>query len=353
MIAFGNFSYIIYIALAVVLAGGLFTFYLVWKRRIMKYLAGREDNYTSMVVGSRRRQRIREIMVFVSILLFGLLILRPQWGENMREVNSEGSDVLIALDVSRSMLARDVQPSRLDRAKDAIRWIAGSLKGDRIGLVLFAGDAFLQCPLTNDIGAFMMFLDSAGPDSIRLQGTDIGRMFAQAYRVFEKKRITSKVLVLITDGEDHEGAAIEAVQQFRDLGVSVYTVGVGRDKGEYIPAGEEGESEGEVYKRDSGGKLIRTEKNPRLLKQLAGRTGGAYLDISNSFSDLRFILEIIEDQQRNKYGSRVIKERKERFAPVAILLILLLSAELLMPERTPVKKGETLWKRVTARFRRL
>ncbi len=353
MITFGNFTYIVYIGLAVFLAAGLFIFYLVWKGRIMKHLSGRDDDYASLVLGSRRRQRFREILILVSILLFGLLILRPQWGENMREVNSEGSDVLIALDVSRSMLARDVAPSRLDRAKDAIRWIAGSLKGDRIGLVLFAGDAFLQCPLTNDIGAFMMFLDAAGPDSISLQGTDIGRMFTQAYRVFEKKRITSKVLVLITDGEDHEGTAIEAVQRFKELGVSVYTVGVGRAKGDFIPAGDDKEgSGGEVYKRDSGGKLIRTEKNPRLLKQLAGRTGGAYLDISESFSGLRFILEIIEDQQRNKYGSRVIKERKERFAPVAILLILLLTLELLVPERSPMVKRESFWKRITGRFRR-
>ncbi len=352
MIAFGNYTYIIYIGLAVFLTAGLFIFYILWKRRILKYLSGHNEDYGSMIIGSPRRRRLREIMVLVSILLFGLLILRPQWGENIREVNSEGSDVLIALDVSRSMLARDIEPSRLDRAKDAIRWIAGSLKGDRIGLILFAGDAFLQCPLTNDIGAFMMFLDAAGPDSIRLQGTDIGRMFAQAYRVFEKKRITSKIMVLITDGEDHEGAAIPAVQQFKEMGVSVYAVGVGRKGGDYIPAGEEEKSGGEVFKRDSGGKLIRSEKNPKLLKQLAGRTGGAYLDISDSFADLRFILQIIEDQHRNKYGSRVIKERKERFAPVAIVLLIFLVLELMIPERAAQSREASLFKRLIKRFRR-
>ncbi|PKL39803.1 MAG: hypothetical protein CVV44_06160 [Spirochaetae bacterium HGW-Spirochaetae-1] len=332
MITFGNMAYVIYIALVAFLVLVVYGLYLFWKRRAMGILTGRGRAAAGFVRGSKVISRIKTGIIITSVLLCVILLLRPQWGEKIREVNSEGSDVLIALDVSRSMTARDVKPSRLDRAKDAVKWIVGSLKGDRVGLIVFAGDAFLQCPLTNDTGAFMMFLDAAGPESIRLQGTDMGRMFREAYRVFQKKRLTSKILVVITDGEDNEGAVIPAMKAFKELGVSVYTVGVGRAEGEYIP-GESSEGSGEVYLRDTEGKLIRSSKNADLLKQLAGATGGAYLDITGGFSDLRFILEIIEDQQRNAYGSRIIKERKERFAIVAALLLALLSVELMLPER--------------------
>ena len=330
---FGNYRYIIYIAVAVLLVLALFILYLWWKKKRLAPYCGEGGKLSNVLLISRRAMTVKNGLIVAAILLFGVVMLRPQWGEKNREVTNEGSDVLIALDVSRSMLAEDVSPNRLKRSKDAIRWIAQSMKGGRIGLLLFAGDAFLQCPLTADMGAFMMFLDSAGPDSVRRQGTDIGVMFSQAYRIFEKKRLTSKIMVLITDGEDHEGAAFEAMKHFKELGVSVYTVGVGKTKGDFIPAGEEGKGQGEIYTRSNEGKLIRTKKNESLLKQLAGATGGAYLDISKGFGDLRFILEIIEDQERNSYGSRVIKERLERFAPFALLLIFVLSIELMIPER--------------------
>jgi len=332
MISFGNIRYLPYIIIAAAVVLAFFVVYLLWKKRIISVLAGKNSFISSLILGSSRIRAIKNTLIVVSIILFSIVMLRPQWGENIREVSREGSDILIALDVSNSMLARDISPSRLNRAKDAVRWIAESLKGDRIGLILFAGDAFLQCPLTNDIGAFLMFLDAASPESIRLQGTDIGKMLNSAYRVFEKKRVTSRILVLITDGEDNEGAALGAVGRFRDMGVSVYTVGVGRSKGEFIPAGGSGSS-ADIYYRDSGGKLIRTRKNPDLLKKLAGSTGGGYVDITDSLKGLRYIIDIVEDQQKNEYGSRIIKEKKERFQMFAFVLIILISVELMLPER--------------------
>lgn len=332
MIGFANLKYLLYISLITVIVLALYIVYLFWKKRIISALIGSGGVWESLIRGSRRAAAIKAALIIFSIILFGFVVLRPQFGEKAREVNYEGSDVLIALDVSNSMLAQDVKPSRLQRAKDAVRWIAESLKGDRIGLILFAGDAFLQCPLTNDIGAFMMFLDSAGPESIRLQGTDIGRVLRESYRVFTKKRLTSRILVLITDGEDHEGSAAEAVARFRELDVSVYTIGVGRDDGEFIPVGDSDSSE-DIYYRDTNGNLIRTRKNPGLLKKIAALTGGGYIDITDNFFGLKFILEIISDQQKNKYGSKIIKERKEQFEIFAVVLLLLLSVELMLPER--------------------
>ncbi len=332
MIAFGNYKYIIYIVPLTVLIVFLFIFYLYWKKKIISLHLKEGVLREELIIGSGRVSGTKAGIIIVSLILAAFVLLRPQWGEKVRQVNSEGSDVLIALDVSNSMLAKDIKPSRLDRAKDAVRWIARSLKGDRIGLILFAGDAFLQCPLTNDTGAFMMFLDSAAPDSVNIQGTSIGGALDEAYKVFKKKRLTSRMFVLITDGEDHEGNIDSAIGKFKELDVSVYTVGIGRDKGDFIPVGDNDRS-GDIYFRDDQGKLIRTRKNPHLLKKLAGSTGGAYIDISHSLSGLKFILEVISDQQKNRYGSRIVKERKEQFAVFGLILAMLLTFELIITER--------------------
>ena len=340
MMQFGNYQYLAYIVSAAVMALGLFAFYLVWKRRAIALLLRRGVSRSYLIRGSGRAARVKQALVIASIILCALALLRPQWGEQVREVNNEGSDVLIALDVSPSMLAQDVKPSRLERARDAVRWIVESLQGDRVGLVLFSGDAFLQCPLTNDYSAFMMFLDAASPDSINLKGTDIGMALRQAARVFREKRLTSRILVIITDGEDHEGSAEDAAKIFREMDVAIYTVGIGRTGGEVIPAAGDAASPDSYY-RDSGGKLVKTAKDASFLKRIAGLTRGSYIDISDGFSGLRYIIEIISEQNRNRYGSRIIKEPREQYQIFVAVLIVLLSVELMLPERKRYRRQET------------
>ncbi|MCP4138226.1 MAG: VWA domain-containing protein [bacterium] len=335
MIGFANYEYSVYIILVGVIVCALFVLYILWKRRMLEALLRGTGLRETLVRGSEKKARVKAILTIAAIVFSVLVLLRPQWGEKVREVHSEGSDVLIALDVSRSMLAQDVKPSRLEKAKSAIWYIAESLKGDRIGLILFAGDSFLQCPLTNDIGAFKMFLDAAGPDSIRQQGTDIGGALARAHHVFTKKRLTSKLLVLITDGEDHEGAVEAAIPKFKELDVSIYTVGVGRESGDYIPTKDD-ESSKDIYLKDKSDKLVRTKKDVGRLKNLAGATSGAYMDISDNLGELKFIFEIIEDQQKNEYGTRIIREKKEQFEIFGVILLLLLAVEIMIAER----KGE-------------
>lgn len=326
--SFGNIEYIVYIGIGALIVMAAFAFYIIWKRHVLAGLA------QGVLLYSKKRRLIKNICIFVCIILFAFAAMFPRYGEHTREVRSEGSDVLIALDVSRSMLAEDVGTSRLERAKSAIRWIADSLKGDRIGLIVFAGDAFLLCPLTSDTGAFMMFLDSAGVDSVRLQGTNLGAVLEEAARVFQKKTVTSKLLVLVTDGEDHEGTTDRAIEKLKELDVSVYSAGVGSDAGDFIPAYD---GSGAVYQKNNKGKSVRTAKNASMLKRLSGYTGGAYFDISESLSGLRFILQIIASQQKNSYDSRVVREPVERYGPFAFLLALLLSFELMLSERTDIK----------------
>ena len=228
------------------------------------------------------------------------------------------------------MLAKDVDPSRLEKAKSAIRVITESLQGDRIGLLIFAGDAFLQCPLTNDVEAFMMFLESVSPDSVRVQGTDMGRMLAEAGKVYQKKRLTSKMLIVVTDGEDHEGGVDAEAEKFKELGVSVYTLGIGRS-GDLIPAGG-GDEAGGFY-RDSSGTLIKTKKNEDLLKQLAGRTGGFYVDITDNFSGIGKIIDLIENKEKTYYGSKMVKQKIDRTYIFLLLLVILLGVEMFIRER--------------------
>ncbi len=332
MIGFANSHYMIPVVSGAVFLVLVYLTYILWKGHILRTLSSRGANPERLLRGSLLARRVKPVLIILAIVLFALTLLRPQWGERTREVASEGTDVLILLDVSRSMLARDVEPSRLERSKSAIRWIARSLKGDRIGMILFAGDAFLQCPLTQDIGAFMMFLDAAGPDALSRQGTSIGRALDQAQKVFRKKRMTSRMLVLITDGEDHEGALMEQARRFREMDVSIYTVGVGRTGGSGIPVSDTTEAT-DLFVKDKTGRSVRTRKNESLLKKIAAVTRGSYLDISRDLSDLKFLLEIIEDQQTREYDSRMVREPKERFYFPAALLLLVLVIEAALPER--------------------
>jgi len=327
--SFAGIEYLPAVAVICTAALLFFGFYMYWRRRALKYMTagGRK-----LITGSRKRIVIKEILVLIAVIFSFAALLKPQWGETPREVTSEGTDVLIALDVSRSMQSRDADPDRLGRAKLGIKWLAESLSGDRIGLIVFAGDSFLLCPLTNDVGAFMMFLDSAGPDSVNVQGTDMGAMLAEAAKVYQKKRLTSKLLVVITDGEDHEGGVDAEIEKFKELGVSVYAAGIGRESGDFIPAGQD-ESVADAFYRDMEGNLVKSRQDQGLLKKLASATGGAYCDITGSFSGLGEIINVIEKQQKESKGSRIVREKIDRSWIFILLIILFLGAELVITER--------------------
>jgi len=330
MISFSNSNYIIYILAACSVVILLHMFYAVWRRMALNSAMGNRNAARKIVEGYYSRILIKEILLLLAVLVSCIVLLGPGWGDKVRETSNEGTDVLIALDVSRSMLAKDVGPSRLEKAKSAVRLIAESLAGNRIGLIIFAGDAFLQCPLTNDIGAFMMFLDSANPDSVRVQGTDMGRMLAEAAKVYKKRRLTSRMLIVVTDGEDHEGGVDAEAAKFSEMGVSVYAAGIGRS-GDLIPA--EGKEDAGSFYRDSSGSLIKTKKNEDLLKHLAEKTGGFYIDITDSFSGISRIIKVVEDKEKTFYGSKMVKEKIDRTYIFLIILIILIAVEMIIPER--------------------
>lgn len=322
---FGNYKYVLYILSAASVTLLSYVFYMFWRKK--------SSPPGLKILGSRKIILARNIIIIVSIMLTAFTLLEPRWGERTRNVDNEGSDVVIALDVSLSMLAEDVKPSRLERAKSAVKWVAESMAGGRIALILFAGDSFLLCPLTSDIGAFLMFTDSASPDSVRLMGTDISKALTAGQKIFEKKRLTSKIFVLITDGEDNEGRALSAIKPLKELGVSIYTVGVGKTEGDFIPSAGEEQGESKIFYNDRSGKPVRTRKNQDLLQKLASETNGKYIDITEDIAGMRHVLDAISEQTKEKYATKIIKEKEEKFMAFAFLLIILLSVEIMMPEK--------------------
>jgi Ca-activated chloride channel family protein len=333
---FANYRFLIYVLAAGTIALAFFVAYLFHRRRVLKGIVRDVRLRSTLLVYSPSVRAAKTVIVAACIILFCIAVLRPRWGETAREVRSEGVDVLFALDVSRSMLARDVLPSRLARAREAVRLVAGSPGIGRVGMVLFAGDAFLQCPLTEDIGAFMMFLDSAGADSVRRQGTDLGRALEEAEKVFKKKRMTTRMLVLLTDGEDHEGRAAGAARRLRDLGVAVHAIGIGTAAGAAVPLDEHADE----YMRGGGGEAVTSAVDTAVLERIARETGGEHLDISADLSDVYRIIRLAGEQERLAHGSRVVKERVERYQLFVLVLVLLLSLEIMLPESRRFPSGE-------------
>lgn len=327
MISFSNEKYAIYIILAGIIPLIFFLLYSYMRRRIIRAVTGTHHEKVLFINASYTRLLVKEILVVLAVVLLTIAMLGPGWGEETTEKNSEGTDLVIALDVSRSMLASDTGTSRLDRAKRAVRLMAESLDGDRIGLIVFSGEAFLMCPLTTDTGALMMFLENAGPESVTLEGTDMGRMFDEALRVFEKKRLTSKMLVVVADGEDNEGGAAAGAEKLKEAGIAVYTLGVGRDSAELIPRSEQVSD----YYRDRSGAPVKTKGDPDLLKKLSEDTGGKYIDITNSFSGLDNIISDVNKQDRGSTGSRKVKQHKDRSWIFILAAVIFIGADLVIP----------------------
>lgn len=279
---------------------------------------------------SRRRQILRVLLVLVAVACFLVALLKPRWGYHWEEVRRKGVDLVVAVDLSRSMLAGDVPPSRLERAKREIADLLDMLQGDRVGLVAFAGASFLQCPLTLDYGAFRLFLDALDPDLIPLPGTAIARAIETALEAYDTTRRTTRALLLITDGEDHEGKVEEAAEKAKQMGVRIYAIGIGSDQPAPVPL----EDGGGDFQKDRAGQVVMTRLSEPLLQKIALSTGGAYVRSVSGDLDLRKIYqeEIREKLETADLASGKKRKGEERFQWFLFAGILLLALESLLAE---------------------
>ncbi|MDD5746884.1 MAG: VWA domain-containing protein [Candidatus Omnitrophica bacterium] len=273
---------------------------------------------------SRRGHRIKMILTVTGMALIIIALLRPQWGFVWEEVHSRGVDVLVAVDVSKSMLTNDVLPSRLARTKLAIEDLVKELKGDRIGLIAFAGSAFVQCPLTIDYNGFLLAAEGLNPEIIPLPGTNIESAVNQALDSFATgSEGVTRVLIIITDGESHEGDPVAAAVKAAKENIVIYTIGVGTTEGELISVTDsQGQSS---FLKDAEGRVVKSRLNETLLQDIALKSNGMYIKATPT----RFGLEYIYDRkilamEKKDLSSNREKHFLERFQiPLALAVFLL------------------------------
>jgi Ca-activated chloride channel homolog len=284
----------------------------------------------------------RNIVKWTFFCLFFLFLVialaRPRFGVKMEMVERKGIDIIIALDISQSMLAEDITPNRIDLAKHEIGKLIDMLKGDRVGLVVFAGESFVQCPLTLDYGAARMFLDAVSTGWVQRQGTALSDAITQSIAAFRSKSHKHKVLILLSDGEDQEGKAVEAAKKAAEEGIIIYTIGVGSESGVPIPVRKSGGNV--VYKKDKDGNLVMTKLNPLILEKIAKEGKGAYFHAGSNLEFSRIIGEIAKMEKKD-LGASKVTTFEERYQIPLLFALLLLLIEFFIPERIRRKQ---IWK---------
>jgi len=300
------------------------------KRRAMERFA--DPHLLGRLTGETNRARaiLRSACLLAGLLLLILALAGPRWGSHYQEVAQKGVDIMIALDVSRSMLVQDVEPNRLERAKREISDFIRVVQGDRAGLTAFAGAAYTQCPLTLDYGALTMFLTALAPDMAPTQGTDLAAAIETAASSFDAAAGTDKVILLITDGEDNEGRGLKAAREAAKKGIKIFVFGIGDPSGGPVP-----EADGGGFKKDKEGRLLLSKLNEEGLKEIAAATGGVY--VRSMAGDLDLDILYFEGIKQRTEAAELkagkIKVYEERFPLFVLTAWTMLLLEGLIRER--------------------
>jgi Ca-activated chloride channel family protein len=312
-----------------------------WRRREAFRRLGDLSLVTRLASVSTRRRRWKGGVVALGVLFMAVALAGPRFGSRLREVKREGVDLVIALDVSLSMQAQDVAPNRLVRAKNEIKKMLGELRGDRVGLVIFAGDAFIQCPLTTDYGAVRLFLDVADPSLIPTPGTDFGAALRMALKAFEapaedadEKR--TRALLFVSDGENHVAGIDEIAEEARKENVVIFAAGVGETEGTLIPVYRNGRRVD--YKKDREGRVVTTKLEEDALQKLA--EGGAYFRIARTSSSLSKLSTALERMDKTTFGEEKFEEYEEAYQwPLALALLLLIGETFVSDRRKHTERS--------------
>ena len=288
---------------------------------------------------SKYRPTIKFCLLLSVITILIFMIARPQVGSKISHEKREGIEVLIALDISNSMLAQDVIPSRLEKSKLLIEDLVDHFTNDKVGLVVFAGDAFVQLPITNDYVSAKMFLQNINPSLITTQGTDLARAISLSQSCFTQREHIGRAIIVITDGEDHEGGALEAAREAYKKGISVFILGVGTSKGAPIPDGNGG------YLKDNSGQTVLSALNEQMCQQVAKAGNGVYIHVDNTSDAQEKLNKELSKLQSGISDTVVYSEYNEQFQIFGIILLLLLIAEtILLESRNPLFKKINLFR---------
>ena len=296
------------------------------KRKIRKF--GDEELVEQLMPSySRAKVWLRMSLFSLAFLFFSLGMARPQMGAVLKEHTARGAEVMIVLDVSNSMLAEDYSPNRLERAKLAISRVVDKLRDDRIGLVVFAGNSFVQLPITTDYVSAKMFLNSISTGSVPIQGTAMGEAISTALRSFSAQSDKSRAIIVITDGENHEDDPVAAAEQAASMGVRVFTIGVGSPKGTMIPLEDGG------YLEDRDGNPVVTRLDDKVLQDVAAAGKGLYIHAGNREFGLEPIINEIARMDDEEYSSIVFEEYDELYMYFLAVALFFLLIEMLVGDR--------------------
>lgn len=284
-----------------------------------------------MPEASRHRPQLKFWLTFAALCFMVLLLARPQFGTKIETVKRQGIETVIALDISNSMMAQDVAPNRLERSKNVISRLVDGFEDDKVGLIVFAGDAFIQLPITNDFISAKLFLESISPSLITRQGTNIKAAIDMATRSFTPREGVGKAIIIITDGENHEGGAVEAAKAAAEKGMMVYVMGVGTPEGAPIPEGR-----GNDFRRDKEGNVIVTKLNEQMCQEIAAAGNGVYIRIDNTGNAQKILQKEVDKLAKADLDTAVYSEHDEQFQIMAwIAFVLLLIEMLLMVKKNP------------------
>lgn len=276
---------------------------------------------------------LKFFLMLVSIGSIIVAMANPQLGSKLEEVTRQGIEVMVALDVSRSMNATDVGPSRLEKSKYFVEKLLGELQGDQVGLIVFAGNAYVQMPITADYAAASLFMESVSTDIAPRQGTAIGESIRLALESMNMENGTNKAILVVSDGENHEGDAIEAAAEAANLGVRVYCVGVGTTKGAPVPLLKDGIRYD--FQRDKDGNIITSRMDPTMLAQVASAGKGAYVDLNNTRETAQLVNEQLLTLEKTEMETQVFTDYEDQFqAFLALALILLITDWFISPRRS-------------------
>ena len=325
MIIFANPKFLLLLLLIPFFFLGLGLWMMLRRRELRKF--GDESLVEGLMPSwSKSKVWVRAVLYSLALFFFVIGLARPQIGAKVSERKAKGAEIMVVLDVSNSMLAKDYTPNRLERAKLAISRITDKLQDDRIGLIIFAGSSFVQLPITTDYVSAKMFLNSISTESVPIQGTAIGEALQTAMKSFSAQSEHSRAIILITDGENHEDDAVAVAGQAAEAGIKVYTIGVGSAEGQPIPVS------GGLLK-DKDGQIVVTRLDEETLKEIASAGNGAYVRAGNDEFGLTPIIEDIKKMEAEEFNSIVFEEYDEQFMYFLGIALFFFVLEMLIGER--------------------
>jgi len=320
----------LYGLLLLLLPAVAFIAYAVWRGRVLSKYGDKRLVELLMPERSKYKVYIKFVLLVLAFSSFVIAMANPQIGKKVETIKLKGADVFIAIDVSNSMMAEDLKPNRIERAKQFVSRLVDKVKNDRVGLIVFAGRSYMQMPLTSDKAATKIFLNSITTDMVPTQGTSLAEAINMALTSYNEEKGKYKAMIIMSDGEDHEGEAIAAAELASEAGVVIHTIGIGDPKGAPIPMKVRGKSD---FKRDTDGSIVLSKLNELILQQVAATAGGKYFRLGTGNEELNYLISELEGLEKRELSEKQVTDFKSYYYVFVYIGFVLLILELLMAER--------------------